>query len=290
MRKILLTGGCGFISQNIIQYLNSLGYDTWYLTRNPKIKRNSITIDITNRSDIELNLRLNQIDAIIHVAAHIPDPENKHDIDLCQKVNFDSTNILLKYCVDNNIKKFIYISSLSIFDENKDLFIDENTVPNPKTDYSISKLSAEYLCRFYYRNYGIEASILRLGTIYGSGMVKTRMIPFFIRQCLANKDFEIYKSNIQLNLAYISDVVKVVENLLYSPTSTYHFTTESITKKEMVERILLLTNSKSKIIFTNESIIDFKVFSINKIRMVLNQKNLNFHSINDGLNHYIKEF
>lgn len=288
MKRILVSGGSGFVSQNIIHYFESKGYDVWYLTRSITNNKNAISIDITNKSDVEHKIKLKQIDAIIHVAAFIPEPENKQELDLCQKVNFDSTNLLLKYSCENDIKKFIYISSLSIFDENKELVIDENTVPNPKSEYSISKLSAEYLCRFYYRNYGIEVPILRLGTVYGRGMNNNRMIPFFIKKCLESEEIEIYKPNIQLNLAYINDVVKVIENLLYANTAIYHFATETLTKKDLVERIVLCTNSNSKINFSKESYPELKMFSIKKIRSVLKQNDLSFYTVNEGLKDYIE--
>lgn len=287
MKRILVTGGTGFLAQNIILYLESKGYDVWYLTRKFSNNIKAIVVDITEKLDLEQRIKLKHIDAIIHVAAYIPEPENKQELDLCQKVNFDGTNLLLKYSCENNIKKFIYISSLSIFDENKETIIDENTVPNPKSEYSISKLSAEYLCRFYHRNYGIVTPILRLGTIYGTGMNKNRMIPFFIQKCLLNETFDVYRSNIQLNIAYIKDVVNVIEKTLNAESTLYHFATESLTKKEMVQRIALITGSNSKINFTQESYNEIKKFSLQKIKSVLKENDALFYTFENGIKDYL---
>lgn len=287
MKRILVTGGNGFLAKNTVLYLESKGYDVWILTRKFSDNKKAIVLDITNKLDIEQKINLGKIDAIIHIAAHIPEPENKQDFDLCQEVNFDSTNLLLKYSCDNNIKKFIYISSLSVFDNNEETIIDENTVPNPKSDYSISKLSAEYLCRYYSRNFDIETPILRLGTIYGPGMNKNRMIHFFVEKCLLNEPFDVYKSNIQLNIAYIKDVVKVIENMLNAQSTLYHFTSESFTKKEMIQRIALVTKSKSKIKFTQESDNIVKKFSIQRIKLNINGDDKSFYSFENGIRDYI---
>ncbi|HCT94552.1 MAG: hypothetical protein A2X19_06765 [Bacteroidetes bacterium GWE2_39_28] len=290
MNKIIITGGSGFLAKHTIKYLESKGYEVWDLTRKPNVRSQSIEIDITNRVDVETKISVDNIDAIIHLAAHIPTPENSPDIELCQKVNFDSTNFLLKFCCDNNIRRFIYISSLSIFDDNAEIIINEKSTPNPKSEYSISKLSAEYLCRFYSRNYQLIVPILRIGSIFGEGMNSSRMIPYFIKNCILNKKIEVYNSNLQLNISYIKDVVKIIEKLIYADSEIYHFTTNSISKRELVNSIAKVTSSNSKITYSDESIFIPKVFDINKIMTLIEGNTFSLYSLENGLTDFLKNY
>ena len=147
MEKILLSGGTGFVAKSLINYLRINNYDVWFLSRSKSEDPKSFQLDFTNPSEITKVLKNHSFDIIIHAAAHIPEPENKKDLGLCQKVNFNGTLHLLQFAVANNIKKFVYLSSISVFDGCSESVIDEKSTPCPDSDYANSKLSAEYLCR-----------------------------------------------------------------------------------------------------------------------------------------------
>nr|WP_321358827.1 NAD(P)-dependent oxidoreductase [uncultured Draconibacterium sp.] len=74
---------------------------------------------------------------------------------------------LLSACVNNNIKKFLYTSTTSIYgtamvDGNRAVWVDESLTPEPRDIYDITKLTCELLCKDYFEKEGVEATVLRV--------------------------------------------------------------------------------------------------------------------------------
>jgi len=288
VENIIVTGGAGFIAKSLIEHLETTGRNVWSLSRSKATER-TFQVDITNAEELTNSINLSKIETIIHVAAHIPQPENKLDLESCQSANFNGTLNLLEFARKKGVQKFIYISSLSMFDNCNYDVIDENTVPSPNTDYSISKLSAEYLCRYYQHTYNMEVTILRLGTIYGLGMNSTRLINYFVEQCINNETFAVYKANTQINISYLKDVLNVVEALISAESGIYHFANESFSKRQLVLAIKKVVNSQSIIEFDTDQDSQLKKFTMSKVEAIINKNSKPFYSFEDGIKEYIKE-
>jgi len=283
MKNIIVTGGTGFIGSNVAAYLESQGYNVWVISRKRINKNNIITCDISQSIDLLKEKKLKDIDCIIHIAAHIPEPENKRDAELCQKANFDSTFSLLEYSKINTIKKFLYISSFSIFNGSKESIIEEDTTPIPISDYALSKVAVEYLCRSYFNKFGISASILRLGSVYGDKMKENRMIPYFLNKCILNETIDVYNAEMQLNVSYVKDVCRIIEKIMFAPVGTYNFSTESFSKGEMVDKISKAINSKSQINYDRSKKNSLVKYSIEKIESILSKEEKKYYSFDDGI-------
>ena len=289
MKKILITGGNGFIAKNLLEFLLTYKcYDVWFISRSFSDYPKSIKVDFTKKNELKKKLKKRNFDIIIHCAAYIPNLENKPDLLNCQIVNFDGTYNLLEYSIENNVKTFIYISSLAIFNGNESNCINEETIPQPNSDYALSKLSAEYLCRCYYRNYKIKTTILRLGTVYGLYMKKNRMINYFIEKCFNNEDIKVYDSNLVINTVYIKDVVRIIEKLIGCDCDEYNLAIDNITKEKIVKTIAKCLNSKSSLSFKPGKKSNSKNISISKIRKKLFGKDLKLFSFEEGIKDMIK--
>jgi nucleoside-diphosphate-sugar epimerase len=289
MEKILVTGGNGFVAKSLINYLRKINYDTWFLSRSKSDDPKSFQLDFTNPSEITKVIKNHCFDIIVHAAAHIPEPENRKDLELCQKVNFNGTSNILQFAVTNNIKKFVYLSSISVFNGCSESIIDEETTPCPNSEYAISKLSAEYLCRYFADTYNIKIPILRIGTVYGLGMNESRMINYFIERCKNNDKLEVYNANMKLHTVYIKDVVEVISKIMHRDSEVYHLVENTLTKEEIVKVIAKCSNSKSDLTFKINTYKYPLSFSKTKLRSILVNNKAPFHDFESGIKDFLKQ-
>ena len=225
-------------------------------------------------------------DYVIHLAAHVPTPENAHDLDRCQEVNFDGTYNLLRYFGEVGLATFMYISSISVFNGISSGKITEETIPQPSSDYGISKLAGEYLGRLFEREHALAVPIIRLGTVYGRGMNEDRMISYFIEKCLHNEDFCVYDCSEYLYTIYIDDVLRIIEKTLSVKGGTYHLVNDSLTKKEIVQIIINKTDSRSRVQFEGKEKAEGKEFIVEKTKA--KAKVNSFSSFENGIEGLIR--
>ena len=145
MIKILMTGGSGFVGENLISNLLKKDYyQVISLARSYKVKQQSVEQIITDNI-FEADFPEN-IDVIIHLAgrAHILNDQSADPLIEFRKVNVEGTLQLAQQALDKKVKRFIFISSIGVngaitFDQP----FSESTLPKPHADYAISKFEAE---------------------------------------------------------------------------------------------------------------------------------------------------
>ncbi|UCF87192.1 MAG: NAD(P)-dependent oxidoreductase [Nitrospiraceae bacterium] len=167
--KVLITGASGFIGSHLVERLLVNGFEITCLTRNASRPEWLEGLDISliqgDCSDREfLYKSVRGYDYIFHLAG-ITKTNQRNDY---YDVNTAGTENIISAVAHNNpnIKRFVYISSLSAFGPkvNKSIPI-ENEIPHPVSDYGNSKLSAEKALHKYISN--IPISILRPSAVYG---------------------------------------------------------------------------------------------------------------------------
>lgn len=165
MKKILVTGSSGQLGREIVKQLKRKNYRVLGADISAAETTDCIT-DIRNEEQV--NDITKEIDAIIHTAAiHGKHYELKYPREEFISTNINGTFNLLSACVRNNIKKFLYTSTTSIYGKamvnNKQaVWVDESLTPDPRDIYDITKLTAELLCRDYFEKEGIETTVLRV--------------------------------------------------------------------------------------------------------------------------------
>lgn len=171
--KILVTGGAGFIASHIVDKLIEEGHEVFVIDNLStgsleNINPNSTFYegDITGEGLVELFSRIKP-EVVIHHAAQI-------DVQLSQRKSiFDSTvNILgtlnlLNCCVKAGVRKIIYASSAAVYGAPQYLPIDEIHPIQPISNYGISKYTPELYIQAYYKNFGLNYTILRYANVYG---------------------------------------------------------------------------------------------------------------------------
>ena len=168
IKKILVTGGGGYVGTLLVQELLKKNYkitvvDTFwfgnYLVKNKKLK--ILKKNILNLKDSDFK----KIDCVIHLASIAND--NAADID--QKFAWETsclgTKIICDFAKKNNIKKFIYASSGSVYGIKKEKSVTEDLICKPISVYNKSKMVAERIVLSYKESF--QTIIIRPSTLYG---------------------------------------------------------------------------------------------------------------------------
>lgn len=179
MNKIVLTGFSGNIGRHFLKYFIKKKYNIILIATNKK------KIKITKNSKIKF-LRYSCLQR-----TKVEDHYNILYLDLGKKFNLSKKDILkninktkkiLKFAKLNKIKSFFYISSLAVFDNQKDLVIDKTSKPFPKTKYGESKILNEKLISEFCIKNNISYQIIRIPAVYGVKLVGIyKILNFFIK-------------------------------------------------------------------------------------------------------------
>ena len=207
MKKIIVTGGSGFIGSNLVNYLikkkyyviniDKLTYSSNKLDSSRRNKNNYklIKLDINNKKLIKIikkykPLAIFNLAAETHVDRSIDGPKN------FIKTNINGTfNLLesLRFLNKRKISpKLIHISTDEVYGDIKIGRVSENFKYAPSSPYSASKASADHLIKSYIRTYNLNAIISHCCNNYGPYQFPEKLIPKMIVNIFGNKDLPVY--------------------------------------------------------------------------------------------------
>ena len=212
--KILITGASGFIGSFIVEEALKRGFETWAAVRKSSSREylqderiHFIELNLSSKVQLVEQLRGHDFDYVVH-AAGVTKCLNKQDF---HRINTEGTTHLVKAIlkVGMPLKRFIFISSLSIFGAIKEQQpyedIRESDTPQPNTEYGRSKLAAEqYLETLRTR---LPYIILRPTGVYGP-----REKDYFImaKSIQQHSDFAVGYKRQDITFVYVKDVVQAV--------------------------------------------------------------------------------
>jgi len=298
--NVLVTGASGFIGREACIQLKNKGYNVIGLYNKSSIKLDDIKLlkcDITKEEDLHKVFSSNKIDCVVHLAANIPtrDEEEKNPL-ISINTNVIGTILLLEHSRRFNIKQFIYISTMSVFNFTDHLNAKENDLINPLSLYGLSKYGGELYCKFYSDNYNMDITVLRLSGVFGVGK-KNGAIYHFIKNSIEGKDLIIYGSGNQISdYVYVKDVVGAIYLAIKKNIKGFEIfhigSGKGITINHLVKiiqkKVFEKLGKKSKLIHTREISKTKFFFSIKKAQQLLGFKPRNIeYSINEMLDDMI---
>ena len=210
MRKVLVTGGAGFIGGNFVHYmvakypeyhifnLDALTY-AGDLTKHQKIEKKNnysfVNADITDSSAIHALFEKEGFDYVIHFAAESHVDRSIVEPEVFIRTNVLGTQILLNAAKQSGIKKFVHVSTDEVYGEldfDPATFFTEETPLEPNSPYSASKAASDLLVRSYFETYGLPVNITRCSNNYGPYHFPEKLIPLTISRVLTGQKVPVY--------------------------------------------------------------------------------------------------
>ena len=219
MTKVLITGGCGFIGSNLVEFL--LQNSDWSINVLDNLSEGKIEDiekldnfsnrctffkgDIRNKEDVKKALE--GCDFVVNLAAQVGVIPSVEDPSFDADINIMGTINLLNACVEKKIKRFVQASSAAPLGD-QEMPMHEKKVPQPLSPYGASKLATESYCSAFAASYGLNAIALRFSNVYGpKSYNKGSVIPLFIKHILNGETCTIFGDGKQTrDLLYVTDV------------------------------------------------------------------------------------
>ena len=262
-KNILITGGCGFIGSNFINYFHQLypecvivNYDKVDYCSNPDFISNKdknyilIRSDLNNTHMLMTTLKSYQIDTVIHFAA-----QSHVDNSFGNSIQFTIDNILgthnlLECCrVYGKIKKFIHISTDEVYGE-VDINHEgcsEKSLLNPTNPYAATKAGAEFLVKSYYYSYKLPIIITRGNNVYGPNQYPEKLIPKFVLSLLKDEKCTIHgQGESRRNFIYVDDISEAVTTILFKGEIGHTYNIGTTNEYSVLDIFNMLTEKLNK--------------------------------------------
>ena len=270
MKKILVTGGAGFIGCNFTNYILNARKDIFIvnldkLTYAGNLKNLSgvennpnyafIKGDIVNDELVKHIFEKYQITHVINFAAESHVDRSILGSEIFFRTNVIGTNVLLENAKRFGLEKFIQISTDEVYGslgpEGK---FEEITPLQPNSPYAASKAAADLMALAFHHTYGVPVIITRCSNNYGQYQFPEKLIPLMIINSLNEKKLPVYGDGLNVrDWIYVIDHSKAVELVLDKGKIGEVYNIGANTEKKNIEIVKLVLNQLKK----SETLIEF---------------------------------
>jgi UDP-glucose 4-epimerase len=290
-KRVLVTGGAGFIGSHVLDKLVEEAYTVRVLDNLSSGKLGNIGSHIDSgvvefiKGDIRdlkvVKKSLEGVNIVIHMAALVSVPLSIENPNLTFDINLTGTLNLLRSSVEKRVEKFVFISSCAVCGDPESLPVTEETKPNPISPYAESKLIGERYCLGFSERSLLKTVVLRFFNVYGprQGMNDySGVITKFADRCTQGLPLTIYGDGSQTrDFVNVKDVAEAVFAAVKSDVSGEVFNVGSgkpISIEELARTIIELTGGKSVISYEKPRLGDIKdsYGNISKAAKLLNYK------------------
>ena len=231
MKKILVTGGAGFIGSNFINYILSKRKDIFIVNldkltyagnlQNLKDveKHPNYTFvkgDIVNDELVSYIFQKYEITHVINFAAESHVDRSILGSEIFFRTNVLGTNVLLENAKRFGVEKFVQISTDEVYGSlGPEGQFEETTPLQPNSPYAASKASADLMSLAFHHTYNVPVVITRCSNNYGPYQFPEKLIPLIIINTLNNKKLPVYGDGLNVrDWIYVIDHNKAVEIVL----------------------------------------------------------------------------
>lgn len=221
MYSILIIGGAGFIGSNLTQLLSNHNYnitavDQFAFEIQPDCKNVSfVQGNITDSNFLALLFRKSKFDIVIHLVSSLIPSSNYSDFNSSRDLNTFSSFELMRQMEENNVKKIIFFSSGgTVYGNNKNDIIREDSRLLPENYYGFSKLLIEEYIQLQFRLNKLKFVIVRPSNPYGNGQKthsKQGIIAVAMGKLINNEALEIWgDGSVIRDYLHVSDLCMAI--------------------------------------------------------------------------------
>lgn len=278
MKKILITGGAGFIGFHLAEYLSrKKGYKIHLADNLSRGRLDAELKELIKQRDIKFIRRdltrkdsfkaldndydyIYHLSAIVGVKNVVNYPENVLFVNIVTILN------LLEWAkkTQKNLKNILFSSTSEVYagtlkyykarvptDENVNLCLDN--IGSPRTAYALSKIVGESACLNYFKNRHVPLTIVRFHNVYGARMGYDHVIPeLMIKAKKSNKYLEVFSANHTRAFCYVSDAIRAMVGLTENKRARGQVfnvgnSSEEMNIRTLAEKIIHLINPGLKI-------------------------------------------
>ena len=233
MKKIVITGGAGFVGSQVGYYFQNKNFDITLIDNMSYGKEDNLSFnnkkigkffnaDVREKSTMSL---IKGADYVFHFAGIAPLPDCQIDPVGAYENNVIGTINILDACRQYNVPKVIFSSTSAVYENCNNFPLRESSIDvDPDLIYSMSKLSCEKICNSYVKNYGMDITCLRFFNVYGPHQDFKRKQPplmgYITKSLLLNETPIFYSSGEQKrDYIFIDDISRIIENIIDSNNS-----------------------------------------------------------------------
>jgi len=173
-KKVLVTGGAGFVPSHVVDAFVAAGakvtaLDNFSAGKLANLEHLGADVEIIDMDirDRRIPKLVRQQDIVIHMAANADVAMSVRDPDFDFQNNVIGSYNILKSCLDSNLEKIVFASSAAVYGEPQYIPIDEKHRTNPRSPYGASKLAIERLGIAYHETFGLPFTAIRIFNTYG---------------------------------------------------------------------------------------------------------------------------
>jgi len=265
--NFLITGAAGFLGSSLANHLAREGQQVRGLddlsTGDPKVLSPDVHFtrgDVSDRP--KLWTLLQDVDVVYHLAARVSVQESILYPRDYNTVNVGGTVALMEAMRDVGVKRVVLASSGAVYGDMNDGSLKETDIPNPRSPYAVSKISAEHYVRTIGSLWNMETVSLRIFNAYGPGQhlppSHPPVVPHYLRQALRGGTLVAHSDGSQTrDYIYVDDVISAmvaastapnVNGLVINVGSGVETSVQ-----QLVNTVLDVTNSKANVVYNNQT-------------------------------------
>jgi len=227
--KYFVTGGCGFIGANYVDYLlNTVPgvskvtvYDKFTYaanSRNLDDHKSDSRLEVV-KGDIcdykSLEKAMHNHDFVVHLAAESHVDRSISDSTAFVETNLVGTHNVLGAFMFNNVKTLIHVSTDEVYGSLNSGSADEQSTLVPNSPYSASKAGSDLLVKSFFTTYGADIRITRCSNNFGRYQFPEKVIPVFVNALIKNKKAPIYGNGTNIReWLHVSDHCRAIQLVL----------------------------------------------------------------------------
>ena len=214
-KKVLVTGGSGFIGRSVLRKLVARNVKPAVLLRNInsdfaekyRTSIEAIELDLLNSEMLEEIVRKCKPNVIIHLAGSVG--KNGESADALNQLNYEVTKNLLKAAREISAEKIVITGTADEYGASP-APQSENTLENPDSDYAISKHRAVEYARSMFKKHRLPVVILRPFTVYGTEQPEKMFLAQALRSASGNLEFEMSAGRQKRDLIFVEDAADAI--------------------------------------------------------------------------------